>query len=57
MTTVVDGDCGLMFALVKPDLRACTRLLSVAAAAHRSPLLLLLLLLHATAAGTRAPHD
>jgi len=40
----------LMFALVKPDLRACTRLLSVAAAAHRSPLLLLLLLLHATAA-------
>ena len=30
-----------MFALVKPDLRACTRLLSVAAAARRSPLLLL----------------
>jgi hypothetical protein len=30
-----------MFALIKPDLRACTRLLSVAAAARRSPLLLL----------------
>jgi hypothetical protein len=29
-----------MFALIKPDLRACTRLLSVAAAARRSPLLL-----------------
>jgi hypothetical protein len=27
-----------MFALVKPDLRACTRLLSVAAAARRSQL-------------------
>jgi len=30
-----------MFAIVKPDLRACTRLLSVAAAVRRSPLLLL----------------
>jgi hypothetical protein len=30
-----------MFALVKPDLRACTRLLSVAAADRLSPLLLL----------------
>jgi hypothetical protein len=30
-----------MFALVKPDLLACTRLLSVAAADRRSPLLLL----------------
>jgi hypothetical protein len=30
-----------MFALVKPDLRACTRLLSVAAADRKSPLLLL----------------
>jgi hypothetical protein len=36
-----DGGCGSMFALVKPDLRACTRLLSVAAAARRSQLLLL----------------
>jgi hypothetical protein len=40
-STTVDGVCGSMFALVKPDLRACTRLLSVAAAARRSPLLLL----------------
>jgi hypothetical protein len=30
-----------MFALVKPDLRACTRLISVAAADRRSPMLLL----------------
>jgi hypothetical protein len=37
----VDGGWRSMFALVKPDLRACTRLLSVAAAARRSPLLLL----------------
>jgi hypothetical protein len=37
-STTVDGGCGSMFALVKPDLRACTRLLSVAAAARRSPL-------------------
>jgi len=29
-----------MFAIVKPDLRSCTRLLSVAAASRRSPLLL-----------------
>jgi len=36
-----DGGCGSMFALVKPDLRACTRLLSVAAAARSSQLLLL----------------
>jgi hypothetical protein len=36
-----DGGCESMFALVKPDLRACTRLLSVAAAARRSLLLLL----------------
>jgi len=36
-----DGGCRSMFALVKPDLRACTRLLSVAAAARRSQLLLL----------------
>ncbi len=36
-----NGGCRSMFALVKPDLRACTRLLSVAAAARRSPLLLL----------------
>jgi hypothetical protein len=36
-----DGGCRSMFVIVKPDLRACTRLLSVAAAARRSPLLLL----------------
>ncbi len=35
-----DGGCRSMFAIVKPDLRACTRLLSVAAAARRSQLLL-----------------
>ncbi len=40
-STTVDGGWGLMFALVKPDLRACTRLLSVAAAARSSLLLLL----------------
>jgi hypothetical protein len=38
-STTVDGGCGLMFAL-KLDVRACTRLLSVAAATRRSPLLL-----------------
>ncbi len=40
-STTVDGGCRSMFALVKSDLRACTRLLSVAAAARSSPLLLL----------------
>jgi hypothetical protein len=34
-STTVDGGCGSMFALVKPDLRTCTRLLSVAAADRR----------------------
>ncbi len=38
-STTVDGGCGSMFAL-KLDVRACTRLLSVAATARRSPLLL-----------------
>jgi hypothetical protein len=38
-STTVDGGCGSMFAL-KLDVRACTRLLSVAAADRRSPLLL-----------------
>ena len=38
-STTVDGGCGSMFAL-KLDVRACTRLLSVAAAARRSPLVL-----------------
>ena len=38
-STTFDGGCGSMFAL-KLDVRACTRLLSVAVAARRSPLLL-----------------
>jgi hypothetical protein len=36
-----DGGCRSMSDIVKADLRACTKLLSVAAAARRSPLLLL----------------
>jgi hypothetical protein len=41
MIITADGGCGLMFPLVKTDLRAYTRLLSVAAAARSSPLMLL----------------
>ena len=40
-STTVDGGYGSMFALVKPDLQTCTRLLSVAAAVRSSPMLLL----------------
>jgi len=36
-STTVDGGCGSMFVL-KLDVRVCTRLLSVAAAARRSPI-------------------